>query len=104
MPKGYWIAHVEVTDPEAYAKYRARTASPSRNTARAFWCAAERMSSRPGAAKSRQVVIEFPDYAAALACLESEEYKRAVVFRDAGTVLDLVIVEGYDGPQPGGDV
>ena len=21
MPKGYWIAHVDVTDPEAYQKY-----------------------------------------------------------------------------------
>jgi uncharacterized protein (DUF1330 family) len=47
------------------------------------------------------VVIEFPDYAAALGCLESEEYKRAVEFRDAASVIDLVVAEGYDGPQPG---
>ena len=23
MPKGYWIAHVDVTDPEVYKKYLA---------------------------------------------------------------------------------
>ncbi len=50
-----------------------------------------------GSSKSRQVVIEFPDYAAAVACLESEEYKRAIVFRDAASLSDLVIAEGYDG-------
>ena len=31
----------------------------------------------------------------------SEEYKRAVEFRDAASLVDLVIAEGYDGPQPG---
>jgi uncharacterized protein (DUF1330 family) len=54
-----------------------------------------------GAAKARQVVIEFPDYAAALACLNSEEYKRAVEYRDAAALVDLIIADGYDGPQPG---
>ena len=53
-----------------------------------------------GAAKSRQVVIEFPDYAAALACLNSEEYKRAADFRDAASLIDLVVADGYDGAQP----
>ena len=46
-------------------------------------------------------MIEFPDYAAATACLESEEYKRAIEFRDAASLIDLVIAEGYDGAQPG---
>jgi uncharacterized protein (DUF1330 family) len=46
-------------------------------------------------------VIEFKDYATALACYESEDYRRAVVLRDAASVADVVVVEGYDGPQPG---
>ena len=41
------------------------------------------------------------DYATALACHESPEYRHAAKLRDAASVVDLVIVEGYDGPQPG---
>ena len=31
MPKGYWIARVDVTDPEAYKNYVAANAAPFRN-------------------------------------------------------------------------
>ena len=31
----------------------------------------------------------------------SEEYKRAAEFRDAASLIDLIVAEGYDGPQPG---
>ena len=76
-------------------------ASLSPNTARRFLVRGGTHVVAKGAAKSRQVVIEFPDYAAALACLNSEEYKRAVEFRDAAALVDLIIADGYDGPQPG---
>ncbi len=101
MAKGYWIGHVDVTDPENYAKYRALNGAAFAKYGGRFLVRAGTQTVAAGAAKSRPVVIEFPDYAAALACLESEEYKRAAVFRDAGAVLDLVVAEGYDGPQPG---
>ena len=104
MPKGYWIASLDVTDPEAYAKYRALNGAAFSKYGARFLVRGGTHVVAAGVAKSRQVAIEFPDYAAAIACLESEAYKRAVVFRDAGTVLNLVVVEGYDGPQPGGDV
>jgi uncharacterized protein (DUF1330 family) len=101
MPKGYWIAHVEVTDPEVYKKYLAANSVAFAKFGGRFLVRAGKHVVAKGAAKSRQVVIEFPDYAAALGCLESEEYKRAVEFRDAASLIDLIIVEGYDGPQPG---
>ena len=74
---------------------------PSPNTARASSCAAGRTSSRQAHARARNVVIEFRDYATALACHDSEEYREAAKLRDAASVADLVIVEGYEGPQPG---
>jgi uncharacterized protein (DUF1330 family) len=101
MAKGYWIAHVEVTDPEGYKKYIAANGVAFAKYGGRFLVRAGKHVVANGAAKSRQVVIEFPDYAAALACLESDEYKRAAVFRDAASLSDLVVAEGYDGPQPG---
>ena len=53
-----------------------------------------------GTSRSRNVVIEFPDYAAALACYHSPEYQANIKVRSRTPSVDIVIVEGYDGPQP----
>jgi uncharacterized protein (DUF1330 family) len=101
MAKGYWIAHVDVTDPEEYKKYIAANGAAFAKYGARFLVRGGTHVVAKGAAKPRQVVIEFPDYAAAIACLESEEYRRAAEFRDAASLIDLVVAEGYDGPQPG---
>jgi hypothetical protein len=49
-----------------------------------------------------QVVIEFPDYASALACYHSPEYQTNKKVRDGHLVADFVIVEGFDDAQPRG--
>jgi uncharacterized protein (DUF1330 family) len=46
------------------------------------------------------VVIEFPSYQAALDCWNSPEYQAAIQLREAVSTTDLVVIEGYDGPQP----
>ena len=100
MAKGYWVVHIDVTDPEGYQQYvKANAADFAKYGARFLVRGGTHVVAK-GAAKSRQVVIEFPDYATALACLNSEEYKRAADFRDAASLIDLVIAEGYEGPQP----
>jgi uncharacterized protein (DUF1330 family) len=53
-----------------------------------------------GNARSRNVVIEFPDYASALACYNSPEYQQNMKLRLPHATADIVVVEGYDGPQP----
>ena len=53
-----------------------------------------------GNSRTRNVVIEFPDYAAAVACYRSPEYQQNMKIRQANALADLIIVEGYDGPQP----
>ena len=50
--------------------------------------------------RSRAVVIEFPTHQAALECYRSPEYAKAMVLRQGKSVMDLSIVEGYEGPQP----
>jgi uncharacterized protein (DUF1330 family) len=46
------------------------------------------------------VVIEFPDYASALACYQSPEYQQNIKVRKPHAVADIVVIEGYDGAQP----
>jgi uncharacterized protein (DUF1330 family) len=53
-----------------------------------------------GALRARHVVIEFKDYATALACYRSPEYAAAIAKRVGRAEVDLLVVEGYDGPQP----
>jgi uncharacterized protein (DUF1330 family) len=101
MAKGYWIAHVDVTDPEAYKAYLAANAIAFAKFGARFLVRAGRGEVRGGALHPRHVVLEFKDYATALACYDSEEYRRAIVLRDAASACDVVVVEGYDGPQPG---
>ena len=44
------------------------------------------------------MVIEFPDYAAALACYNSPEYQANLKLRQPHSSIDLIIIEGFDGP------
>jgi uncharacterized protein (DUF1330 family) len=53
-----------------------------------------------GSGRSRIVVVEFKDYATALACYHSPEYAKAIAKRRSNAVADIIVVEGYDGPQP----
>jgi uncharacterized protein (DUF1330 family) len=45
------------------------------------------------------LVIEFPTFERAVSCFESPEYQEASVFREAGGVVETVIVEGGE-PTP----
>ncbi|MGD0186012.1 MAG: DUF1330 domain-containing protein [Roseiarcus sp.] len=100
MAKGYWIAHVDVADAEAYQAYRNANAVAFAKYGARFLVRAGRGEVKEGALRSRHVVIEFKDYATALACYESEEYARARALREPVSQVDCVVVEGYDGPQP----
>ena len=53
-----------------------------------------------GKSRSRIVIIEFPSFEAAMTCYRSPEYTKAIALRQAAADADLVVIEGYDGPQP----
>ncbi|MGD1880403.1 MAG: DUF1330 domain-containing protein [Kiloniellaceae bacterium] len=101
MAKGYWIARVDVGDEEAYKKYIAANAEPFAEFGARFIVRAGRFETMEGTSRSRNVVIEFPSYDAALACYRSPAYQKAIALRSGASEADLVIIEGYDGPQPG---
>lgn len=100
MPKGYWIARVDVHDAAAYDKYREANAIPFKKYGARFLVRAGKFENPEGAARSRNVVLEFPSYQAALDCWNSPEYKHAITIRAPVSEADIVIIEGYEGPQP----
>ncbi|HEY5378291.1 MAG TPA: DUF1330 domain-containing protein [Pseudolabrys sp.] len=96
MPKGYWIARVDVSSDEGYKPY----AAIFKKFGGRFVVRGGKHEAPEGTARSRNVVIEFPDYAAARACYHSPEYQENLKIRLPHSVIDLLIIEGYDGPQP----
>jgi uncharacterized protein (DUF1330 family) len=100
MTKGYWVASVDVTDPEGYKAYKAENADVFRKYGARFLTRGGLCEAPEGKLRSRIVVIEFPTYSAAVECYHSPEYAKAMALRQGKSVMDLAIVEGYDGPQP----
>jgi uncharacterized protein (DUF1330 family) len=98
--KGYWIAHVDVSDPEAYKAYVAANAVAFRKYGAKFIVRGGAFEAPEGKSRSRNVVLEFKDYATALACYRSPEYAKAIALREGNAVADIIVIEGYDGPQP----
>ncbi len=97
MAKGYWVAHVDVDDMEAYKSYIAANAAPFAEYGAKFLVRGGARAEPEGKARARTVVIEFPSYEQALACYESEGYQAAKALRDPVSIGDLVIIQGYDG-------
>ncbi len=100
MAKGYWIARVDVRDDNVYAKYRDANAIAFKKYGAKFIIRGGKFENPEGTSRSRNVVIEFPSYQAALDCWNSPEYKHAISIRAPISEGDIVIIEGYDGPQP----
>lgn len=101
MTKGYWVARVDVADAESYKAYVAANAEAFRKYGARFLVRAGRFENPEGTSRTRNVVIEFPSYQAALDCWHSPEYQAAMQLRlPPVATIDLAIIEGYDGPQP----
>ena len=100
MAKGYWIVRVDMADPEAYKAYIAANAEALRKFGARFLVRGGTHETVEGASRARNVVIEFKDYATALACYRSPEYAAAKAVRLGAGTGDFIVIEGYDGPQP----
>ena len=100
MTKGYWIVRVDITDQEQYKLYMAANAAPFKEYGARFLVRGGRFENPEGTSRTRNAVIEFPTYEAALECWKSPAYQEAIKLRQSVSILDLVVIEGYDGPQP----
>jgi uncharacterized protein (DUF1330 family) len=94
MPKAYWIARVDVNDPETYKKY-VETGKPAFERYNAkFLARGGRTEALEGKNRARNVLIEFASMEDALACYNSPEYTAARAIRQAVSEGDWILVEG----------
>jgi len=100
MAKGYWIVRVDVADPEKYKNYVAANAVAFKKYGARFIVRGGKFENPEGSSRARNVIIEFPNHQTALDCWNSPEYQKALAFRKPISTGDVVIIEGYDGPQP----
>ena len=100
MAKGYWIARVDVHNDEGYKSYALANPEIFKKFGGRYVIRGGQFNGVEGQSRSRNVVIEFKDYATALACYNSPEYQANIKVRLSNSTGDLIIIEGYDGPQP----
>jgi uncharacterized protein (DUF1330 family) len=100
MPKGYWVVRMDNSDPERYKEYAAANAKAFKKYGAKFLVRGGKTESVEGKPRARNVVIEFPDFQAALGCYRSPEYQEALAIRKDISQGEIVVVEGYEGPQP----
>ena len=94
MPKAYWIARIDVHDPETYKLYvDAGQPAYERYNAR-FLARGGKTEVLEGKARARNVLIEFPSMEEALACYNSPEYTAARKIRQTVSEGEFVLVEG----------
>jgi len=102
MAKGYWIAHVDVSDMDTYRKYMAGIQGPLAKYGARYLVRAGAISHAEGGSRARTVIIEFPTFKAATDCYLSPEYQEIRKIRLGVAEADVLVIEGYDGQQPGG--
>ncbi|MCZ8543842.1 DUF1330 domain-containing protein [Mesorhizobium qingshengii] len=94
MPKGYWIARVDVRDAEGYKDYVAAAKLAFDRFDAKFLARGGAHEKAEGPGRARNVIIEFPSLAAAHDCYHSPEYQRAVAIRQKVADGEIVLVEG----------
>ena len=82
MPKGYWIAHVTVTNPEQYQLYASGTREAFQKYGANILARGGAFHQLEGQGHPRNVVIEFPSLQAAKAK------------REGAGIANIVLVEG----------
>ena len=71
---GYLIANIEVKDPVKFEEYRQKVVPVIQKFGGRYLVRSQKFEVPEGSSRARQVVVEFPDYASALACYHSPEY------------------------------
>jgi uncharacterized protein (DUF1330 family) len=94
MPKGYVISRVDITNPEAYARYAAEATKAIQAHGGRPLARGGRSEALEGKARARNVVLEFDSYDAARGYFYSEQYQAARKLREGACEIEMTLVEG----------
>ena len=94
MPRGYIISRVDITDPEAYAKYATAATEAIRAHGGKPLARGGQFEALEGPARQRNVVLEFESYENARAYYYSAQYQAAKALREGAAEMEIVVVEG----------
>ncbi len=88
-----WIAHVTVTDEEAYSRYAKIATEAIATHGGSFIARGGRFVQLEGKERPRNVVARFPSVEAAETCYHSELYQSALDHARGASERELLIVE-----------
>ncbi|MDW4497838.1 DUF1330 domain-containing protein [Sulfitobacter sp. D35] len=88
-----WIAHVTVTDEEAYGKYAKLATQAIAEHGGEFIARGGRYVQLEGKERPRNVVARFPDVESAERCYNSDVYQSALNHARGASERELLIVE-----------
>ncbi len=88
-----WIAHVTVTDAEAYGKYAVLAGPAIAEHGGEFLARGGRFVQLEGKERPRNVVAKFPSLEAAVACYNSDAYQAALSHAKDASERELMVVE-----------
>jgi len=91
-----WIAHVTVTDEQAYGKYAALAGPAIKAHGGHFIARGGRYVQFEGKDRPRNVVARFPSVEAAEACYHSDTYQAALSHARGASERELMVVETDD--------
>jgi uncharacterized protein (DUF1330 family) len=88
-----WIAHVTVTNPEAYGKYAELAGPAIAKHGGTFIARGGKFVQLEGKERPRNVVARFPSVEAAVACYNSPDYQAALDHARGASERELMVVE-----------
>lgn len=91
-----WIAHVTVTDAEAYGRYARIASEVIPEHGGVFIARGGRFVQLEGKERPRNVVARFPTLEAAVAAYNDPRYQEAVKIAQAAAERELIVVETDD--------
>ena len=91
-----WIAHVDVTDEEAYGEYIKVASVVVPEHGGVFIARGGRFIQFEGKERKRNVVARFPSVEAAEAAYNDPRYQEAVVIAKSASERELMVIETDD--------
>ncbi|SNS25891.1 Uncharacterized conserved protein, DUF1330 family [Antarctobacter heliothermus] len=93
MMPALWIAHVTVTDTDAYGRYAELAGPAIAEHGGVFIARGGRYVQLEGKERPRNVVARFPSVEAAVACYQSDAYQEALSHARGASERELMVVE-----------